>query len=371
MSDPDTSSSEAAPPQAEAPSTDDAASSPRNPDSAGLLCPYCGTARAIEAMRCEACKGLLDPLSQQATQNAMGPWFIRDEAQPHRPGCSLETLLALVSRGKVTRETAIRGPSTGQFWYPAARVPGVSHRLGVCHACQESVASDAIACSACSSSFQAPFDREWLGLRPIRPLNSTHAALANGATAPAGTESRGAASAPFGRAVAVGSAARAASDGSEVGPGALARGTLGSPEQPPVAWTRFTPDRARQVARLRMLAATLGGAAAGFAVLSVLLASMLSTARSGPGSASRVAGTEVRTPRADRTPGDSAGESSPGAGVSSAIGDAEPALPQAAGESDPAPLPAVVPARPGTPEPPIARRPLQTVPSTVREVRWP
>src|SRR5881394_2638955 len=70
---------------------------PPIPNPTLTVCPYCGH-NSFNNARCDQCKGLLDPLSRQASQNAMGPWFIRDEAAPFRPGCSYETLRALIAR---------------------------------------------------------------------------------------------------------------------------------------------------------------------------------------------------------------------------------------------------------------------------------
>jgi hypothetical protein len=102
----------------------------------------------------------------------MGPWFIRDEQHPFRPGCSYETILTMASRGKITAETILRGPSTSQFWYPAKRVPGVAHRLaggGVCHSCQHAVTTES-ECPRCGAVFHADPDRQFLGLMPVRAL---------------------------------------------------------------------------------------------------------------------------------------------------------------------------------------------------------
>ncbi|MFG0252984.1 MAG: hypothetical protein ACF8NJ_08940 [Phycisphaerales bacterium JB038] len=152
------------------PATPAAAPPPSAGDPEPSLCPYCGEVVAVDAARCPCCKGLLDPLSKQATQNAMGPWFIRDEEQPFRPGCSYETLLALVRRGKIEPATILRGPTTGQFWRPARHVPGVGHLFGRCHACDHGVAPDASSCPRCRASFATPRDRQDLGLGPVHLL---------------------------------------------------------------------------------------------------------------------------------------------------------------------------------------------------------
>lgn len=119
---------------------------------------------------CEACGGRFDPLSRQATQNAMGPWFVRDEKHPFRPGCSFETLVRLATRGVIRPDTPVRGPTTGQFWMPARWCPGLAHRLGVCHNCRERVDPGASACPGCGASFAAPSDRQHLGLGRVRAL---------------------------------------------------------------------------------------------------------------------------------------------------------------------------------------------------------
>ena len=73
-----------------------------------LPCPYCGTANDAQAYECGSCGGVFEPLSRQATQNAMGPWFVRDESNPFSPGCAYETLRRMVARGKVKPETVLR-----------------------------------------------------------------------------------------------------------------------------------------------------------------------------------------------------------------------------------------------------------------------
>ncbi len=134
-----------------------------------LICPYCGETQP-QAERCRSCAGLLEPLSRQATHNAMGPWSVRDPDRPHQPGCSYETLVRLVERGQVSKYTIIRGPTTKQFWTIAKRVPGVAHLLTYCHNCDASVDPGDHGCHACGVPFGAYLDRNYLGLPEIRPL---------------------------------------------------------------------------------------------------------------------------------------------------------------------------------------------------------
>src|SRR5688572_11516627 len=134
-----------------------------------VVCPYCGH-ESLNHTRCERCKGLMDPLSRQASQNAMGPWFIRDDSLPFRPGCNYDTLRTLIAKGRVTRDSVLRGPSTRQFWTRPTSVPGVAHLMGECHSCHTKVSADFSRCPACSASFDCSMDRQGLGLAPVRLL---------------------------------------------------------------------------------------------------------------------------------------------------------------------------------------------------------
>ncbi|MBX3375616.1 MAG: hypothetical protein KF678_01270 [Phycisphaeraceae bacterium] len=142
---------------------------PTVPAHQRVLCPYCGEVSA-DPRRCDVCRGHFDPLSRQASQNAMGPWFIRDDSNPWRPGCSIETLRELIRRGKVTRDTVIRGPGTKQFWNFAGRTPSVANLLGLCHNCRAAVKPDDYSCKACGAHFSPDPDRQHLGLAPVHLL---------------------------------------------------------------------------------------------------------------------------------------------------------------------------------------------------------
>lgn len=100
----------------------------------------------------------------------MGPWYLRDPAQPFRPGCSYAVLVKLVEKGRIGPEAVIRGPTTHQFWSLARRVPGVAHRLGICHSCQSEVEPTDFACRNCQASFAPIPDRQHLGLMEQRWL---------------------------------------------------------------------------------------------------------------------------------------------------------------------------------------------------------
>lgn len=128
-----------------------------------ILCPYCGHAQ-YGGERCQACSGLFEPLSRRATQLAMGPWQIRDKHQPFRPGCCYDVLKSMAKSGKLKPTTVLRGPTTRQFWSIARNVPGVSHLIGYCHECGHHVSPSDAKCGECGTVFEAPNDRNGLGL---------------------------------------------------------------------------------------------------------------------------------------------------------------------------------------------------------------
>jgi len=145
------------------------AGDPPSPKLRSLICPFCG-AVTPDTGRCKSCSARFDPLSRQATQNQMGPWTIRDEQSPFRPGCTYETLLRLIDQGVVRLDSVIRGPTTRQFWTLARHTPSVAHRLGVCHNCQTEVDRDSFMCPSCQASFSPERDRQHMGLGPSRAI---------------------------------------------------------------------------------------------------------------------------------------------------------------------------------------------------------
>lgn len=128
-------------------------------------CPYCGTLPASESQtRCNECNGLFEPLSRTATQLAMGPWFVRDEARPFMPGFNTQILVGQVKAGRITADTIVRGPTTNQFWQRADNVPGLSRLLGKCHACNNAVDATDPTCKNCQADLTLPDAIDTLGL---------------------------------------------------------------------------------------------------------------------------------------------------------------------------------------------------------------
>ncbi len=158
------STSQTAPDTADAPATPEALGAGTGAGGKLVLCPYCG-ANQRGGERCGTCGGLFEPLSQKATQIAMGPWYLRDRTNPFRPGCSYEVLSQMVKSGRIKPTTVVRGPTTRQFWSVARNVEGIAHLLGYCHSCHAHVRPTDASCESCGAGFKAIESRDELGLR--------------------------------------------------------------------------------------------------------------------------------------------------------------------------------------------------------------
>ncbi|MEM1424572.1 MAG: hypothetical protein AAGH64_11295, partial [Planctomycetota bacterium] len=159
---------------------------PAPSDHAGrpAVCPYCAE-ELTSVARCASCKGMLDPLSRQASQNAMGPWAIAGGPNARVPGCSFATLRTLIARGRVTGDSVLRGPTTRQFWMRADHAPGVAALLGICHACKARVQPSDSACASCEAALHvAPTDRQHLGLSEVNALPGEGASTTDRGPAP-------------------------------------------------------------------------------------------------------------------------------------------------------------------------------------------
>src|SRR5438067_8150715 len=117
-----------------------AAPAPPDPHTDGHICPFCGLTREITAdfdpsTPCPRCTLADTPTTRNATKARIGPWHVRQVRNPWAPGMRFETLLALVKRGQVTRDSIVRGPTTHQHWKRASEIKGLSLEFGLCYSC--------------------------------------------------------------------------------------------------------------------------------------------------------------------------------------------------------------------------------------------
>jgi hypothetical protein len=139
-------------------------------DPAAILCPYCGKKQPV-ARRCAGCGGHFDRWSLAATRNEMGPWFVRDDSNPHFVGLGYDAIVEMIRSHELDRDAAVRGPTTGQFWTLARRAPGLAHHFGRCHACQGPVDPQRPRCETCGEAPPQPPSRNEFGLPPIAPVD--------------------------------------------------------------------------------------------------------------------------------------------------------------------------------------------------------
>ncbi len=137
-----------------------------------LVCPICGETQP-ETNVCVVCNTLLEQEGILLAEGGIGPWWIRNEDLPFRPGITYEQVVDLAKMEKIQLHTLMRGPTTRQLWKIARRVRGVAHLLGRCHNCGEHVDSNARQCESCNAEFLAFRDRNNLGVDVTTPTKGS------------------------------------------------------------------------------------------------------------------------------------------------------------------------------------------------------
>ena len=128
-----------------------------------LACPLCGETQYEQSV-CKQCGGSLDPNGLLLAEASIGPWFVRDEANPFSQGMTYDILLKKLEDKIIHKYTLVRGPTTRQLWKVAKYVPGIAHLLGRCHKCKSHVDPTIRACSSCGEAFGGYRDRNNMGL---------------------------------------------------------------------------------------------------------------------------------------------------------------------------------------------------------------
>src|SRR5439155_22788747 len=91
-----------------------------------------------------------------------GPWHVRQVRNPWAPGMRFDTLLALIKRGQVTRESIVRGPTTYQLWKRASEIKGLSREFGLCYSCGAEINTQANVCPGCNRLQEPPVNPDVL-----------------------------------------------------------------------------------------------------------------------------------------------------------------------------------------------------------------
>jgi hypothetical protein len=140
----------------------------------GHVCPFCGLTREITdefdpATPCPRCTLADTPATRSATKTRIGPWHVRQVRNPWAPGMGFETLLALVKRGQVTKDSIVRGPTTNQLWKRAGEIKGLSREFGLCFSCQGEIDRQSSLCQHCNRLQEPPINPDVLieGREPV------------------------------------------------------------------------------------------------------------------------------------------------------------------------------------------------------------
>jgi hypothetical protein len=143
-----------------------ATSSPE-PKLDGHVCPFCGLMREITedfdpATPCPRCTLADTPTTRNATKARIGPWHVRQVRNPWAPGMRFDTLIALIKRGQVNKDSIVRGPTSHQLWKRAAEVKGLSREFGLCYSCGREVSMTANLCPHCNRLQEPPANPDLL-----------------------------------------------------------------------------------------------------------------------------------------------------------------------------------------------------------------
>jgi len=114
-----------------------------------MPCVYCGRLIARDSQRCLECKTSYSPAVRQASREIEGQWFYLEPRNPSNRGVDFTTMLRLIEKGRLKRDSIVRGPTTHQDWMFAAESPLLSKHLGLCPHCFASAFEDDQYCPTC------------------------------------------------------------------------------------------------------------------------------------------------------------------------------------------------------------------------------
>src|SRR3954469_22293418 len=97
-----------------------------------------------------------------------------------------ETLLALIKRGQVTKDSIVRGPTTHQLWKRASEIKGLSREFGLCYGCGADIDKTANLCPQCNRLQEPPVNPDVLIETREGGSNGNGAAVAASADATTG-----------------------------------------------------------------------------------------------------------------------------------------------------------------------------------------
>lgn len=131
----------------------DEASNPEMPwTDPQMPCVYCGRAIPRDSQRCPECRTTYSVAVRRASRQVEGAWFYLESRNPSNRGVDFPTMLKLIEKGRLKRNSVVRGPTTHQDWMYAAEVPLLSKHLGVCPHCFGPASAEQEFCDHCQRS---------------------------------------------------------------------------------------------------------------------------------------------------------------------------------------------------------------------------
>jgi tetratricopeptide (TPR) repeat protein len=114
-----------------------------------MPCVYCGQAVGREVERCPHCKASYSIAVRRASREVEGAWFYLEPRNLSNRGVDFATMLKLIEKGRLKRDSVVRGPTTHQDWMFAAEAPLLSKYLGVCPHCFNPAGPEQEFCANC------------------------------------------------------------------------------------------------------------------------------------------------------------------------------------------------------------------------------
>lgn len=114
-----------------------------------MPCVYCGQAVPREVERCPHCKASYSLAVRRASREVEGEWFYLEPRNLSNRGVDFATMLKLIDKGRLKRDSVVRGPTTHQDWMFAAETPRLSKYLGVCPHCFSPAGPEQEFCENC------------------------------------------------------------------------------------------------------------------------------------------------------------------------------------------------------------------------------
>lgn len=112
-------------------------------------CVYCGQVIDRIADRCPHCRTSYSFAVRKASREVIGDWSYLDPRNPSGRGVTFETLIKMIEKGRIKRDSVVRGPTTHYDWTYAAAAPRLAKYLGVCPHCFAEAKPEDTYCDQC------------------------------------------------------------------------------------------------------------------------------------------------------------------------------------------------------------------------------